>query len=163
MRRTKDGTPPFATVDVLHRAAAVLANLRHTPFGGKEDLPQFRKRERPCRTVEDSGAQILFEAMHEMRERGARGEDGAETAVGLGVCEVTDEETLRECKSEGSRVRQQGRKVKFWLARNRDESTTPDATNFSIRIVTRMCAQFAFPSAPGKGKEKFLFLVFDIV
>ena len=88
----------LAPVDVLHRAAAVLADFRDALFRFEEDPARFRQGKRTRGAVEDFGAQVLFDSLHELRERGLRdaeglggfgdaagSEDGGEVAVGVGV------------------------------------------------------------------------------
>ena len=98
-----------APVDVLHRPPAVLADFRDALFRFKEDPARFRQGERTRGAVEDFGAQVLLDSLHELRERGLRdaerlggfgdaagGKDGGEVAVGLGV----HGERRRKCEEE---------------------------------------------------------------
>ena len=97
-RRTDHDASVLAPVDVFHRAAAVLADFRDALFRFEEDPARFRERQRTRGAVEDFGAQVLFDSLHELRERGLRDaerlggfgdaagrKDGGEVAVGLGV------------------------------------------------------------------------------
>lgn len=85
-----------APVDVLHRPSAVFADFRDALSRCKEDPARFRQGERTRGAVEDFGAQVLFDSLHELRERGLRdaerlrglrdaacGENGGEVTVGL--------------------------------------------------------------------------------
>ena len=103
LRRPDHHASAPAPVDVLHRPPAVLADFRDALFRFKEDSARLRQGKRPRGAVEDFGSEVLFDSLHELRERGlrdaeslrglrdaARGEDGGEVAVGLRVHGKTD-------------------------------------------------------------------------
>ena len=97
-RRPDHDASALASVDVLHRASAVFADFGDALFRFEEDPARFRERQRTRGAVEDFGTEVLFDSLHELRERRLRdaerlggfgdaagSEDGGEVAVGLEV------------------------------------------------------------------------------